>query len=321
MVFCIYKCIVKPLQPDLFSNHESDNHQYANGILHDILISLPTMYKKSQKTGIEQPYTTNILRCEEDIFVMRMSDPKGLQLVDVQQNPYDVTHFPPCYVIYDNRFGHSTLAIEKRSDSFNSNPDKVRDLLERAITDALFAHELRMEINIKKRVGDFWDIVDEYKQEQNDRVKSVKFSFPNPALASPVESKAALAAEKLKYLTALTTAANATRGVLQLDSEDNSSLELKKQSDIGHMVALCCDNGYDLSVFFEQYGEFKYGEEKRMIKTLDEPVITHYIEGKEDPALWHGSASELKDWLDDIFENAEKYVESHNLNKRRKKRD
>lgn len=321
MVFAIYKCIIKPLQPDLFSNHESGNLCYAQDILHDILLSLPTIYKKSQKTGNEQPYTTTILRSDEDVFVMRMSDPKGLQLIDIQQQPYDVVNFPPCYVIYDNRFGHSTLAIEKRSDSFNSNPDRVRDLLEKAISDALFAHELRIEINIKKRIGDFWDIVDEYQQEQNDRVKSVKFTFPNPALAAPVESKAALSEEKLKYLTALTEATKATKGVLQLDSDENTSLELKKQSDIGHMVALCCDNGYDLSVFFEQYGEFKYGEEKRMIKTIDEPVITHYVEGKDDPALWHGSSSELKEWLDDVFENAEKYVESHNLKKRRKKRN
>lgn len=320
MVFGIYKCIIKPLQPDLFSEHDSGNLPEAQRILHDILLTPPKIYK-TQKNGNEQPYTTSLLRSDEDIFVMRMSDPKGVQLIDVQQNPYDVVNFPPCYIIYDNRPGRSTLAIEKRSDSFDRNTDKVRDLLEKALGNELFKYDLRIEVNIKKRVGDFWDIVDEYKQEQNDRVKSVKFSFPNPALSTPVEDAAKLAAEKLKYLTALTEATKATKGVLQLDSEENSSLELKKQSDVGHMVALCCDNGYDLSVFFEQYGEFKYGEEKRMIKTLDEAVVTHYVEGKEDPALWHGSASELKGWLDDIFENAEKYVESHNLNKRGKKRN
>ena len=317
--YAIYKCILKPAEECLTQGNSSVHVQSAQRILGDTLRSLPKMYKR-YRDGTENPYTTNILRHDQNIFVMRISDPKGVKLVDVSQNPYDVTNFPPCYVIFDNRDGICQMAVERRSDAFNGNPDKVRDLLEEHLHIALAKHKLDIEINVKKRVGEFWDLVNERKLN-NDRVKSVKFSFPNQYSAAPIERAEVLEADIVRHMTAVAIATKATKGTLQLESSKNKSLELKQEGDIANMVALCCVNGYDLSVQFEEYGEFKYGEEKRMMQQLDEYIILQYLSEENDASIWHGKKTELEKWLDNVLKYAEEYEDGHNIIKRRKMRN
>lgn len=316
--YAIYKCILKPTEDSIAQGNTSVHLLSAQRILGDTLRSLPKMYKR-YRDGTENPYTTTILRHDENIFVMRISDPKGVQLVDVSQNPYDVTNFPPCYVIFDNRDGICQMAVERKHDAFNGNPDKVRDLLEEHLRMALANHKLDIEINIKKRIGDFWEVVNE-RIQKNDRIKNVKFTFPNQYSAAPIERAEALDANIVRHMTAIAVATKATRGTLQLDSSKNKSLELKQEGDIANMVALCCVNGYDLSVQFDDYGEFKYGEEKRMIQHMNPYLITQYLSAENDDAIWHGHKTELERWLDNVLKYAEEYEDGHDIVKKRKMR-
>jgi len=316
--FAIYKCNLKPTEESMAQGATIDQ-KHAQRILSDALHSLPKMYKR-MKDGTEVPYTTSLLRSDEGIFIFRISDPKGVQLVDVSQNTYDVTNYPPCYVIFDNRDGICQVAIERKSDAFNSNPDKVRSLLEDHLRTALAFHKLDIQINIKKRIGEFWEVVNE-RLVKKDRVKSVKFSFPNPQAVAPIEGMETLNSDVIKYMTAVASALKATKGTLQYDSEKNKSLDLKQEGDIANMVALCCVNGYDLSVQFEKYGEFKYGEEKRMVQGLDIIFIAEYIRGADEDSYAYGRKSELENWLDRILVYAQEYEDGHDIIKRGKGRN
>ena len=313
--FAIYKCILKSSE----EREAQINVAQAQKIFGQVLNSFPKMYKKL-KGGVEVPYTNSLLRSDEGIFIFRISDPKGLQLVDVSQNPYDVMNYPPCFVIFDNRDGICQMAIERRSDAFNSNTDKVRDLFEDQLRAALAAYKLDIQINIKKRIGEFWEVVHE-RIAQKDIVKNVKFSFPNPKNVAPIEHLESLDADIIKYMTAVATALKATKGILQYDAEKNKSLDLKEEGDFANMVALCCVNGYDLSVQFENYGEFKYGEEKRMVQSLNPIFIAEYVRGADEDSYAHGRHSELEKWLDNILVYAKDYDDGHEIVKKRKGRN
>ena len=183
--FAIYKCILHPTEERIANSETTIDVTRAQKILSDTLRSLPKMYKK-MKDGREVPYTNSLLRNDENVFIFRISDPKGLQLIDAAQNAYDVTNYPPCFVIFDNRDGICQLAIERKSDAFNSDTDKVRNLFEEHLRTALAFHKLDICINIKKRVGDFWEVVNE-RIAKNDIVKNIKFTFPNPKTVAPIE--------------------------------------------------------------------------------------------------------------------------------------
>ena len=120
-------------------------------------------------------------------------------------------------------------------------------------------------------------------------------------------------------MTAVASALKATKGVLQYDAEKNKSLHLKEEGDIANMVALCCVNGYDLSVTFENYGEFKYGEEKRMLQGLETIFIAEYVRGADEDSYAYGRKPELVQWLDRILEYAKEYDDGHDIVKKRKK--
>lgn len=314
--FAIYKIILHS-DDNLFNKDSQRNLPKAQELLGRILHNMPSLYKE-RKNGDRQPYTTKILREDNNIVVMRISDPKDVKLIDVQQNPYDTVSFPPCYVIFDNRPGKGLLAIERRSDAFNSDTDKVRDLLEESLRNGLAQYSLSVDINIKKRVDEFWNIVDS-NLLQNDIITNVKFNFPNPKYNTPIATDQSQDFDIMRYLTAVTEAVKATKGVLEMSSDGNRTLEMKNEGVIGHMVSLCGKNGYDISVTFEKYGEFKYGDEQRMLQLMPPLAIEHYVQGFEGNSLFGLGHSPLLDWLDKIFNESNTYTDGHSINTKKKR--
>lgn len=317
-VFAVYKCIISSIDDDVYIPNPKEYLPQGQQLLENILLHLPTATKKTKKGG-KKPYTTKILSNSQNIHIMLISDPKDVKLTDEQQVQYDADHFPPCHVIFDNRENIGLLAIEKSSDAFRNNTDRLRDVLEEIISKELFQYHLKIELNIKKQVGDFWDIV-EFNRSIGDWIKSIKFAFPNPHKTILTQiNRAALESQYIQALTLVSRALRATRGVLEFGTEDDSGLQIQNEGDLAHMVCLCCDNGYELSVLFAKSGEFKYGDEKRMLRELNLKAIEeHILQTDEDNLLW--SKRYLIDWLDDIYLDSQNYIDAHTITNTRKKR-
>lgn len=317
-VFAIYKCIISAIVDDVYIANPKEHLPQGQELLENVLLHLPTATKKN-KNGEEKPYTTKVLSNSQNIHIMLISDPKDVKLTDEQQVQYDADHFPPCHVIFDNRDDIGLLAIEKSSDAFRNNTDRLRDVLEDIISKELFQYHLKVELNIKKQVGEFWEVVD-LNRSIGDWVKSIKFSFPNPNNTTLTQiNRAAIESEYIRALGVVTRTLEATRGTIEFGTEDEKGLRMKNEEDLAHMVCLCCDNGYDISVLFAKSGEYKYGDEKRMLRELNMKAIEEHIQQTDDDnTLW--SKRYLIDWLDDIYKDSQNYIDAHTITNTRKRR-
>ena len=151
-------------------------------------------------------------------------------------------------------------------------------------------------------------------------MKSIKFSFPNPNNTSLTQiNRAAIESEYIRALAVVTRALQATRGTIEFGTEDETGLRMKNEEDLAHMVCLCCDNGYELSVLFAKSGEYKYGDEKRMLRELNLKAIEeHILQTGNDNLLWNKRF--LIDWLDDIYLDSQNYIDAHTITNTRKRR-
>ncbi len=316
--FAIYKFLLKNNLGNLFTKDDG-NLKTAQAKLREAM-KHPFNLRKIMQNGESEPYSMTILRNDHDIVIMRLSNPKWKQLVDVNQEDYGLTTFPTCHVIIDNREDVGQIVIEQCSESFGKHTDKVRDLLEIWLKNALEDYKLDIEIRAKMRVGGFWDIVND-NIRLNDPVKSVKFLFPNPKEVTPVASPSKELTEGLIQLTKMGKAMNALSGVLTYIADKDSSLNLDQtQEDMANMVALCCENGYDLQVTFRRYGLFRYGDEGRLIQEMPPLTLVHYIKGEPEIGEDGVEAYELIHWLDDVIQFTNKYGHDK-VTKRRRKRN
>lgn len=154
--FAIYKFLLKNNLGNLFTK-DDPSLKTAQAKLREAL-KQPFKLRKLMQNGELEPYSMSILRSDYDIVIMRLSNPKWKQLVNVNQEDYGLTTFPTCHVIIDNREGVGQIVIEQCSESFGKHTDKVRDLLELWLHNTLEDYKLDIEIRAKTRVGEFWDI-------------------------------------------------------------------------------------------------------------------------------------------------------------------
>lgn len=315
--FAIYKFLLKNNLGNLFTK-EDPSLKTAQAKLREAM-KQPFNLRKIMQDGQSEPYSMTILRNDNDIVIMRLSNPKSKQLVNINQEDYGVTTFPTCHVIIDNRDGVGQIVIEQCSESFGKHTDKVRDLLEIWLKTALEDYKLDIEIRAKMRVGEFWDVVNE-NIRLNDPVKSVKFTFPNPKQVTPVASPSPQMTEGLIQLEKMGRAMNALSGVLTYVAEKDASLNLDQtQEDMANMVMLCCENGYDLQVTFRKYGLFRCGDEGRLIQDMNPLTLMHYVKGEPEIGEDGIQAYELIHWLDDVIQFTNKYGHDKVTKRRRKK--
>jgi hypothetical protein len=316
--FAIYKCVISAIVDDVFVKNPTEHLTQGQHILESVLQNLPTATKIT-KSGEEKPCTTTILCNDQNIHVWHISDPKDVTLTNEQQAPYDADHFPPCYAIFDNREDIGLLAIEKRSDAFSCNPDKLRDILEKLISKEMYQYHLKVELNIKKQVGEFWDIIRE-NQRIGDWVKTLKFSFPNPKYTKlSTIDRSIIESEFFRAINTVSCAVGSTKGILELQSDSDDGLVIKKENDLANMAALCFRYGYELSVFFAKSGELKYGDEKRMTRELNIKAIHERIEEPENnDVIW--PLESLIEWLNEVYNDSQYYNDAHTFTNTRKRR-
>ena len=315
--FAIYKYLLKNNLGNLFTK-DDPSLKTAQARLGEAM-KQPFSLKKIMQDGQSEPYSMTILRNDQSVVIMRLSNPKSKQLVNVYQEDYGVTTFPTCHVIIDNREGVGQIVIEQCSESFGKHTDKVRDLLEKWLKNALEDYKLDIEIHAKVRTGAFWDVVNE-NIRLNDPVKSVKFTFPNPKAKTPVASPSVELTESLTKLTQMGKTMNALSGVLTYVAEKDASLNLDQtQEDMANMVDLCCENGYDLQVTFRKYGLFRCGDEGRLIQEMPPLVLEHYVKG--EPEIGENGTQEyaLINWLNDVIQFTNKYGHDKSPKRRRKR--
>lgn len=283
----------------------------AQRILGDVLKD-KLMIRKEKRGGEVAILDNYIEKWDGDVAVMVVCNEKEIKYKEKKDEVTLATH-PGCRVIIDNRPDICQMAIE-RDDSFNGKTDSVRDLLQDALNKRLEEYRLVVTIKAKKRATEFWRMIDEQVYEHKDRPTKVIFTFPNPKEVTPIDTSPSMATQ-LNALRAICSAVDATKGVLQMESEKGAQLHIDRtREDMAEMVKLCSQNSYDISVHFKHYGVYRFGTTVKALFELKDEVMTDFLRGQRSYEI------SLVEWLDEIRNKIEEYDDEEPIEKVRKRR-
>lgn len=206
-----------------------------------------------------------------------------------------VEHKPSCLVVVDIRPDKNLILVEKKADALK--PDEAIDILKMAFDKLLFKNQLQFvyqKYNIKSQ--SFWDTVDVIKKITNTTVRRVQFDFINSSEPSNNDP--------LTLATSIVPVEDADRGSIILETDANKDLAfIQRRADMEHMIHLCNRSGYNLTLFFRQFGIFRYGMDVEAQLGVEEIIISNFIEGithfdTDD----NNKATTIFTWLDKCLE-------------------
>lgn len=315
--FATYKIMfAQANQRNCYAEDGRTNLDCAQEYLEEVLSErLPISKEQKDKTLIPLENYVEVRR--DRVTLMVVCNEKSHKYKEKMEN-MELVHHPGCHVIIDNREGVAQMLIE-RSESFNSNTDKVRDLIQEALCKAFSRFELTVEIRAKMRESEFWEMVENQHIQFNDPIKKVVFDFPNPDKVKPIDASQE-AIEKLTLFNTFTTAINAAKGSLSLMSDKEKIIRLEKsKEDFAQLVTLCSHNGYDIAVYFQHYGVFRYGRSVKALDVIKDNVIKEFKTGQMEMGKAVEGVFLLIQLLDSIRVRTENYTDEEPTKKKRKR--
>lgn len=296
--YTIYKYVLKNAkQGNLFDKTDSVSVlDKAQEIFQKCITDGLTIVKENyDKTLTKLDNDIEIVR--DNVLVMLLCNEKNHKYKEKRETNTLVFH-PGCYVIVDNRPNVAQIAIEK-SSAFDNDPDKVRNLLETALNQSLASFGLKVDIQYKYKTVSFWDMVNN-RCEKSDRIKKVEFDFPNPKHTTALDTDSNTA-KLLQCISAFSGVMNASDMTWTMNSSKTGALKLDQTvEDISQLVSLCCQNGYNISVHFEQYGCYRLGSQVKLEMELKEAYLKEFISGQKVIGGNDDGTFFLLAWLEEI---------------------
>lgn len=322
-VYAIYKYrFVQVKEGDLFVKGTSEKLVDKAQELFDEMLHgdspFPVNLEKRDHTLV--PLENEVLVKHDRVTLMLVCNEKHKKYQNKKKEE-DLEYHPGCYVIIDNREGVANMAVE-RTPAFDSNPDKVCMLLEKAINDAFYTKEILLKIEIQAKVNEatLWQIVDHQVHNYNDRVTKVIFNFPIPGKVGGIDATPEMK-DKLAVMSSIASAINGAKGSYHIEADKNSSLRLEQtQEDLAQMVHLCSRNVYDIQVKFQYYGLYRFGSEEKALSTLDDSYIEQFKNNQIILLSNEKSGFGIIEWLDNVRQITEKFNNAIPTAKKRKRR-
>lgn len=318
-VYQIYKLLFnRSRQGNLLSVTDGRSaYDKAQELLEQMLgAKLPVTKEKKDKTLVPlENYVESRREGVTVLVVCNLRNHKYKEKMDEKEFEYH----PGCRVIIDNRPGIAQVAIE-RSQSFDGKTDTVRNILQEALCKLFDEYQLTVEIRAKKREGTFWEAVDEQCVTYNDTITHVVYEFPDEDEVGPIDASTQTL-DKIALLKSLNAAMNAARGVYHAYSDKDKVIKLDRtREDIANMVAMCCKNGYNISVQFKHYGIYRFGTDIKALSQLKDDVIREFISGQTVMGKACEGEFDLMLWLDEVRKVTENYKDEEPVEKKRKSR-
>lgn len=316
--FAIYKMMfARASQRSLLAGDGRTNLDKAQEYLDEILQErLPVAKRKRDQSVV--PLENYVEARHDGVYLMVVCNEKPIKYKEKMED-MELVHHPGAYVIIDNREGVAQVAIE-RSASFSGNTDKVRDLLQEAMTRAMERFELTVELRPKMREGEFWDVVEEQQKRFQDKVQKLCFDFSKLEDESPVDAPKSVV-EKMLLLNSITKAANAARGQLNLLSDKDCVIRLDRaQEDLAHLVTMCSNNAYDISVKFQRYGVYRFGGTVKALDCIKDEILQEFRSGQMISGKRIEGEFALVQQMDEIRSRTESYVDAEPVVQKRTRR-
>ena len=316
--FAIYKMMfAKASQRNLLAEDGRTNLDKAQEYLDELLqVRLPIEKRNRDQSVV--PLDNYIEARHDGVYLMVVCNEKPIKYKEKMEDR-ELVHHPGAYVIIDNREGVAQVAIE-RSASFSNNTDKVCELLQEALTKAMACFELTVELRPKMREGEFWDVVEEQQQRYHDKVQKVSFDFSKLDEEGPIDAPKSVV-EKMLLLNSITKATNAARGQLNLVSDKDRVIHLQRaQEDFAHLVSMCSNNAYNISVRFQRYGVYRFGGTVKALDSIKNEILQEFKTGQMVSGKRIEGEFALVQQMDEIRLRTENYVDAEPVEQKRTRR-
>ncbi len=273
------------------------------------------MVKKFKKKNDAESYPCIVLRHDSNIILLRIQNPKDVDIWEEQPTRSDIPKIektkkqssPYCYVIIDNRPGRQLMAIQTNNPAWRS-PNQVRALLEESINWQLHVKDYGLEVNIKSKMlpTNFWDYVDKKRKKDHVTIKNMVFSFTNHRRRPDIDIKSALSSEWRHFESFIgwMDSLGGENGEIRITPPKNDALLTRKKADIKHMIEICLNSNYSLSVTFSDNITYKCNEELRAELPMEKD--SYRTEFEQGYKLLFKDYS-ICEWLDKIYNETKKY--------------
>jgi len=271
--------------------------------------------QKFKKHGTADKYPCLVLRNDADIVLLRLINDKDVNIWEEQETTNPIPKIektkrkskPYCYIIVDNRPGVQLIAIQSNSAAWRNTND-VKELLQESLNWLLDVKDLGLEVTILSKMmpSKFWDYVDRKRKKDNVYIKSMTFSFTNHMRRPDIDIRQALSSEWKHFDSFIgwIDKLGGDKGELKITPPKDDALMKRKLADIKHMVEICMNANYALSVTFSDDITYKCNQELRAELPLKEDSYREEFEAGMHDIFY---PYKLEVWLDDVIEKTKEY--------------
>lgn len=271
--------------------------------------------QKVSRGGADK-YPCHVVRHDEHVVLLRLEKKKNVSIWEEQPvmgNPLPkiekttIKSTPYCYIIIDCRPDVGLIVIQSNSAAWR-NPNDVKDLMQESVNWQSDVHNFGMEIVIqtKMRPTSFWDYVDRRRSKEDVSIRSMTFSFTNYKRRHDINIKSSLSSgwNHMSSFMEWVDRLGGDKGEFSITPPKGGELMKRKLADIRHMVEICMDSNYALSVTFSDGVTYKCNENMRAEMPMEDETIREEFEIGWKKLFTPYS---LIMWLDDIVESTKKY--------------
>ena len=272
--------------------------------------------QKFMKNRTSDKYPCKVLKHTFNIILLRIENKKKVAIWEktLEEKPIPMIEKktrpsnPYCYVIIDNRENFRQIIIQSGSAAWKNTND-VKDLLQESLNWIMTTNDYGTEIRIKSKMqpSKFWEYVDMKRKKENVYIKSLVFSFTNHIRRPDIDVKKALSSEWKHFDSFMSWVdrLGGDRGEFKIMPPKNEALMKRKLADIKHMVEICANNNYGLSITFSDDVTYKCNQELRAEFPMEEIIRLNFEQGYIDLFI----NSELLIWLNDVKSKTKDYDE------------
>lgn len=286
--------------------------------------------QKLKKNGTADKYPCQVLNHDENIILLRLIYDKNVNIWEEHPTTAPVSTIektkmpskPFCYIFIDNRLGMRQIAIQSDSAAWRNTND-VKDLLQESLNRLLYTLNYGLVITIRTKMmpSKFWDYVDYKRKKEKVYIKSMVFSFTNYKRHPEIDLRSALSSEwkHFESFMNLVDSIGAGKGEIKLTPpRNNELLKDRRRADIKHMVEICMNSNYSLSVTFSDDVTYKCNDNLRAEFPMnDESLRIEFEERHHD--LFH--KYRLTVWLNEIKQKTEEYDDIEEVKRKPNSKD
>ena len=249
-----------------------------------------------EKTTYWDKHKCDIMRHECGMILMTVEANKSKHTT-IDKKDVEHQHHPYCTVVIDNRPGHQMIGIE-RNAAFDSNPDKLADILQKGINHLLMPYGRKIELlKLKKNNNEFWPVIDRLRTQYQDEVTQIRLDLNGKNTDGKVDGSS------LMSLISSMAVKTDSKASLMFNAEKDGEVKLQEiHDDVSHIAAIClAHKGYDLKVMFKKFGVYRYGADLMAQFGVDDEVLDGFESGSRE-FCFEQSASVygLSIWLDKL---------------------